>query len=470
MAIINRSSQTYVIVTLHHSIQWARSRLRHLDIGNRVGLHSAGNVMIEATMGAEICPIPNTHRRLEQAHYLWHQALAHYDDPVAFQANLNSCIEALRNVTFVMQNETNQIPEFVPWYEAWRARMKQDSVMAWLHNARTIVVHQADLETASSALATIHNNLSLAKHQKHVSPFLSTPFLAMAFSKGLPEPFASHRRDLVLSVERRWSASGLPDWELLDALGHAHGILSTVVAEAHQKAGQPFETRGHDGMVSRDPGGRLPCMITTREARTVRLALKDEIVLTTRSHNVEFDPSIVPTLKKRYGKPPAVLVNPRDPFAYAEALLEFAKRVLQADKFHLRFFHIRTPSGWTIRLIDARDRTEKYALLRHLANEVKSLQGDAIVEIAEAWFAPLEVWRSGGRPEESPDRKEVLVVSVGTADGLFRSYDTMFTRDSRGEIVLEDTIIRDVPMPFYMAPFCEIWGLPEPTDSESESR
>jgi hypothetical protein len=57
------------------------------------------------------CPLPKTHRRLGEAHLLWHQALDTYHDSSAFLANLNSTIEALRNVTFVLQKERT-VPDF----------------------------------------------------------------------------------------------------------------------------------------------------------------------------------------------------------------------------------------------------------------------------------------------------------------------------------------------------------------------
>ena len=85
---------------------------------------------------ASHCPIPKTHRRLEEGHLLWHQALDNYQDPVAFRANLNASIEAFRNVTFVLQNEKAEFPDFDSWYGPRQARLKADSAAKWLHEAR----------------------------------------------------------------------------------------------------------------------------------------------------------------------------------------------------------------------------------------------------------------------------------------------------------------------------------------------
>ena len=64
------------------------------------------------------CPLPKTHRRLVEAHLLWHQTLAQYQQPELFQANLNATIQALRNITFILQSEKHSFDQFEGWYEA----------------------------------------------------------------------------------------------------------------------------------------------------------------------------------------------------------------------------------------------------------------------------------------------------------------------------------------------------------------
>jgi hypothetical protein len=66
-----------------------------------------------------VLPAPPTHRRLAEAHQLWHQALDLYHDSDAFRANLNATIKSLRNITFVFQKEKGAIPDFDAWYAKW---------------------------------------------------------------------------------------------------------------------------------------------------------------------------------------------------------------------------------------------------------------------------------------------------------------------------------------------------------------
>jgi hypothetical protein len=411
------------------------------------------------------CPITNTHSRLQQAHILWHQTLASYDDPELFRANLNSAVEALRNVTFLLQAEKEAVPDFEPWYEQWRARMKADKVMAWLHDARTTVVHKADLETHSTAVAEVHNNLTLATLRFDIPPTLPTIVACSSLVSTLPEPFASHREHLVIAVERRWIVKQLADYELLDALGHSYGVLSVMLREAHKRAGRMFVTGDNEGNVVKHRQGRLPCMITTKELRTARIALADLRPLVPGQRSVPFELGGAEKLQKRYG-PIALSEASDDPFKYAEELVKQAKRVLQKDKTHIRIFFLRTPNGWKLYRLEARDRSEKYVLLRVIADDVRKNEADVIIEIGEAWFAPFEEIKGGTMPEEAPGRREALIVSVATSKGEFRSHLTPFRRTLFGKIKFEETRVSDSPFPAYMAPISEVWGLPMPKPAE----
>jgi hypothetical protein len=72
------------------------------------------------------CPLPATHRRLVEAHLLWHQALSNYQEVDLFRANLNATIQALRNITFTLQSEKHIISDFDNWYGGWQARLASE--------------------------------------------------------------------------------------------------------------------------------------------------------------------------------------------------------------------------------------------------------------------------------------------------------------------------------------------------------
>lgn len=112
-----------------------------------------------------VCNVVQSHKRILEAHRLWHQALNCYFDPEGFRTNVNATIQALRNVTFAIQNEKHNIVNFETWYAEWQDRLKNDEIMRWLCDARTAIVHKKDLELHSSATVTIRCYETILKLQ-----------------------------------------------------------------------------------------------------------------------------------------------------------------------------------------------------------------------------------------------------------------------------------------------------------------
>jgi hypothetical protein len=410
------------------------------------------------------CPLPNTHRRLEQAHRLWHQALEQYSDPDGFRTNLNSAIEALRTTTFMLQGEKGAIPGFDDWYGRWQAEMKADPLMKWLSDARTTVIHRSDLETQSVAVATIHNNLNLAQLTCEVPPLLRTREVAAILAGVLPQPFKEHRKDLLLSIERRWCVTELAEHELLEALAHVYGFLSRVVADAHGRAGMVFDNVDDSGQHQSTPDGRMPCMITTRETRTVRVRLEDQRALSPRAIRIDAtrNDKFAAKSAKRYGikLEPLPAERKDDPFALAESMLELAKVMLRKDKHLDRTVFLITPSGMELMNLRARDRTEKYALMRAVAEQMRRTQASAFIDIGEAWTCSKSEVLAGRMPEVAKDRGELIYASVLTKTGAYRAYSTPFSRGLLGTIKIGETTVDEGPPPTYLAPILEVWNLP----------
>ncbi len=416
------------------------------------------------------CPIPNTHSRLDQAHELWHQSLLHYEDPNGFLANLNSTVEALRNVTFMLQNEKQSIPQFDSWYSEWQERLRSDRVLSWLSSARTTVVHKSDLEIESYAIGTVHNNQTFADMTKRVHPVLSTAEAVKLIAAGLPKEFHDARAFLVLSIERKWSISDLQGEELLDALAHCYAILSQLVQSAHKVAGSSYYFTGH-GNIKIDKFDRiLPCMMLGRESRTVRLSLADNTLLTPISEKRAPGAKDIERAVEKYK-----LVEGRDSIDLTDDLIEsarsilaMAKRILKKDKYHSWILFLRTPKGWKIHQLIARDRQEKYAIIRHMATEIGAEAVDAVIEVSENWIIPEADLESGELPEESKKRREAIAVTAFDSSGLCRSIIAPFRRSILGNIVFSGSEeMMESMVPYYFAPVFEVWNLPLPTQNST---
>ncbi len=335
------------------------------------------------------CPIPGTHRRLEEAHRLWHRAAEAYEDPDEFRTQLNALIQALRNVTFVLQKEQDAIPDFDAWYERWRDIMKEDGVLRWLVQARNVIVKQGDLETHSTATAGIQASWDTPQTRTFDVPPL-VPTLAVAAKilteQDIPDDV---RKQGFLTVERRWVANDLPQWEILDALAHAQGMLTLLVQSAHRQAGRPMDTpRASFHLPNVIPAesnlDRLPCMVASESLRSVHVHLG-----TTKVVQVGFRPSELrpkDEVLERYGKfslpPPPGSV---DPLEWAPTYMDHAKRVLAIDKYHNQIAFLFGPDGPVASFEGMpEDQQAKYLFMNQLADEVKRTGATGIVFIADA--------------------------------------------------------------------------------------
>ncbi len=70
------------------------------------------------------CPLAGVDRRLEDVHQHWHQAEQAYFYPDRFRVAIQTAIQTLRTVTFILQNKKQDIPEFDAWYGEWQEKLR----------------------------------------------------------------------------------------------------------------------------------------------------------------------------------------------------------------------------------------------------------------------------------------------------------------------------------------------------------
>jgi hypothetical protein len=417
------------------------------------------------------CPIRATHRRLRDAHTLWHQALEHYHDAERFRANLNATLEALRNTTFALQKEKSVFSDFDEWYKPWQKKLQDDVTSRWLNAARVTVVHQGDLDSYS--FAEIRLVTSQEQVLSTVSVPIQTPSRLILQNPALLDLLDPLRKaswqseDAALLIERRWSTKELQGREILSALAHVYGLLADLVLDAHCHLGHlsciPTESPHQDFPSAYDRTGMLRCMIASAEARTERFkqSTQEQLVPCSSVVPTEIDPKEV---MERYGiddRLPIGEIQKLDPLALAEKLLFHAKRVLRRDKHHDRMMFIRDGQGeWHHHTLIAADRTEKYLLMQLVAQFVESRGCDAVIEIGEMWTAKISRGfpAFSGDVESIPGKGEALAVMVATRDGLLRRYMTPVTRGRFGGIKLGDTAQAEGKWLPYFRPIIEVWN------------
>lgn len=413
------------------------------------------------------CPVPAAHHRLQEAHDFWHAAQQHYDEPDRFRTNLNALIQALRNVTFVLQKQKHDISDFDTWYSRWQERFKADPLMKWIVTARNIIVKVGDLQLHSTATMRLVASF-LDPETRTVTeemPPESTP-ADYAERLGGMQLAPQFLREGNICIERRWVADDLPDHELLEVCAHAYGELSQLLDDLHDRIGVAYATvvEVDDGVYVEVPGtnhssGRLPCMIAASTDRTTCYRVEDGALTTGGRHfSIVPDPQVARKSAKRYG-----IAEPMDPPEHlvdlAGAFMSIAKRMMAKDKNHGTFvFFYRGVAQVHAEAVYVRDQADKYLTSRHLADLVRRIEADGVLMVGDMWHAPLVSDGEGGfiRPGQSDKRGEALLVHVENAHGDRRTLVCPYRR-RLGRIIFED--VREEPQTDYMfiEPIRRVW-------------
>lgn len=366
------------------------------------------------------CPIPNTHRRLESTHRLWHEALANYDDPDGFRTFLNSTIQELRNVTFVLKKERSKFPGFDAWYAPWQERLRANADSRWVVDNRNVVVKEGDLNAASRVQVRFFIGF-----QEVRTPVVfegpataSTEDVAYALAKTAP---AEVRKDAFLVVERRWEVEDLPGRELLDVLASAYGSLADLVKSAHLSAGG----QGCGAIDCDDRGsfsesflaGRPRCMAVSEDARTATVDLTSNslrVLKTTYVKRATKDQQAVQRYAKSFpiNKWKQMVGAPLT--EQARVMHDAARTFLETDGSVLQFTYLLREG----KVVDAmgvapQELADLPLVMMRIRKAVERTAADALLMNGEIWWSD---GKSGLRPTFDPDRREaVQTVAVDRA-------------------------------------------------------
>jgi hypothetical protein len=463
-------------------------------------------VMVEeAHRNPERCPTPTAHKRLNEAHRFWHECLEEYQSPEGFRVKLNACIQALRNVTFVLQKEKHLIDGFQEWYAPWQERMRSDPILAWVVKSRNRIVKEGDLETLSKARATLITDYYSAadstskeftqasavdaadheaKKEVNAPPRFHLEEIVRMAASGLPRRILE---ESTLVLERRWVDRALPDHEILDALATAYGRLTDLITDAHTRVGleNPVMFHSSDGDVGVQPHpgwhGRLPCMVTTRDARTISVMLKDGTVNDHgRSWRLEYDSkasqeAMSRDAMKRYGK-----IEPRAGEVWHSSLdavpfvTDMGRRILQKGDEHGWFmFYFRGGAIADMQVLLALDAAGKRKLAIEAADHVARNGFDSVLTVSEMWMSSIMLDDDGVpiRPAEHRDRSEGLGIFAERSDGQYRSVIIPFERRRmiKKIVVLSEPLdASDQPPHNFFAPLREVWKTWPQQESEVE--
>lgn len=191
-----------------------------------------------------VCKIPNTHDKFEEAHYFLHMMINNYHDADAFRFNMNAFIQALRNITFALQSEKRNIPDFDMWYEEKQTWMKGSVLLKNFVEGRNIVVKRGNLAIKSEA------HIGLFRYRKHklgmiipVNPFQSSEqLLRVAEEHFVGFLIDEDHSDIgeQCGILRKWVAEDIGEDEVLQLCFEAWRMIGQLLTDAHNLLGMEF--------------------------------------------------------------------------------------------------------------------------------------------------------------------------------------------------------------------------------------
>ncbi|WDV48180.1 hypothetical protein PV797_10885 [Clostridiaceae bacterium M8S5] len=416
------------------------------------------------------CKIENTHRRLLESHRLWHQTLDNYFDPEAFRVNLNATIQALRNLTFALQNEKSEFEDFDNWYNNWQNKMKQDTILKWLNSARVEIVHKQDLEKKSIARVTILGYEEILKVDIEFPIEIPEYMIAIYLREKDYITDEIILMDYALKIERRWVVNDLSDYEILDALAYCYGFMYRLVKDAHSLLGLNIESCSiRDTLHSRVQTnycalGIPDCMMMSNNFRTKQLSLKSLETKKIVEHEVYLEEETVKKAVKRYKikKDNIKLPSTHDDLKkFGRSLLEMAKNVLAKDGYHRPILFLLSKDNEMIlhQLAIPEDKSDKFIIMQEIANKVKKVEAEGIVLLVESWItSDIEAYIKGIPTELHTEKKECLITYIATKKDVNTSFMSIFSRNKLGKIKFEDIIENELDCTGILSPIYKVWN------------
>jgi hypothetical protein len=395
---------------------------------------------------------------MQDAHALLHECAENYHDPTEFRRRLGLFVQAARNVTFRLQAHKHDFPDFEHWYKSWQLQMKSDPTMRWMSDARNTVTKRKGLAANSRARANVISSYlpagRVAEHTVH--PDLPNVLIAAKVAAAIP-PEARART--LIEVTREWQFDDLPGREVLQAGRHVitflHALVGDLLRLAEGVPPIPPEQAVRDETIAE-------CMAEFDSITTIRVNAATGIRYHSMQRAVDFDEERAVQATAKYGlaalRPLKDVSDDLDKMG--AAYMEVAKRILKADKFHGMFVFLRRRDGtWEGRSLLPEDRLDKYILWHRIADEVRRLDIDAFILVAETWIAPVP--SDGKEPPEQfvgvKGREEGLTVHIETSTGYRKMWLTRFTRRMRRISFRATEVVPIDPIGGFAEPVRAVW-------------
>ena len=185
----------------------------------------------------EDSPIPSTIDKFWESWYFLLMAADNYHDPWAFRYNLNAFIQALRNITFMLQGETPKPAGFEAWYAQKQDEMRDEPKLRRFVQARNLVVKKQMLVPRSTVTIGIYRGrrFKICMQGEH-NPFQDSQVLlrrAVEFFVGYMLDKEHSAIGEQIGVGREWVVDEIGSGEVLQHCEQALRGFTNLIQEAH---------------------------------------------------------------------------------------------------------------------------------------------------------------------------------------------------------------------------------------------
>jgi hypothetical protein len=400
-------------------------------------------------------------RRLNDLNHLLNSCQKSYFDPELFRRNINQFLQTARTVTFLIQSNKTDIPDFEDWYiKNVQNPWKDDLLMVWAKDSRNTIEKQGDLELYSTMRASLiysyleENDVSLECGREELVSANLKRLVRMA-QKKLPSAISD---SALVKVERRWVTRTLPDMELLNAIKYVYAQHYAVCVDLELHMGDQ-ELASARAIADAAPPDQIIGQITYVKLRGLgEYRLNSELLKIDRKWQ---PPSEVAEALDKVGDG---LGKPNSLSTALDVYSSIAKATFEHYGNHVPMLFL-FDNNWNLVFQCStlpEDQADKFIFWRSTAIRAIETNAFGAVWIGESW--KRRTYAKDERPVRSfPVVGESLHVTAFDHTGVVKQRSWEIRRDSKGTGTLHadpvgDSLLAEAEV-FYLIPLRRAFGV-----------
>ncbi|SFT45580.1 hypothetical protein [Paraburkholderia aspalathi] len=311
-----------------------------------------------------------------------------YFSPDLFRRNTNQFLQTSRTVTFIIQKNKKEIPDYASWYESnvvapWSA----DTAMKWAKDARNVIEKEGDLDLASALhvdLVISHNaseDIEISTTKAELLKADTGKLLRHALA-ALP---AATLDVAVLKIERRWVANSFPAVELIYVMTYVYSRVYEVCRDLAIHLGGELDTS------IPHPTALDPTSNDVSRTRYIKMGQsglgKLETIRMDADPHFKASPELL-KIKDEFEK----TGNPGNVRETVELIAKLAKATFDQYRNHVPMLFLFDEKWKQIDFISAAfaDQADKFIFWRNAADRANYLKAFGFVWVCEFWIRDLK--------------------------------------------------------------------------------